>query len=120
MLQSSIIPLLTPFNRFEFYNALRLSEFRRLLPKKHAALLIAAFEKDLATEYFTEVFCNLAMVVAEAQHLSASYVTQEGHRAFDILHVAAALHLRAEIFLTFDKKQQTLAKSQGLKTPLVI
>ncbi|HLB33407.1 MAG: hypothetical protein A3F67_08905 [Verrucomicrobia bacterium RIFCSPHIGHO2_12_FULL_41_10] len=116
--QSSSVLLLTLFNRFEFHNALRLSEFRKILPKEKAELLIATFEKDLATEYLTEATCNLTAVLAEAQRLSVYYVTKEGHRAFDIIHVAAALHLQANIFLTFDQKQKVLAISQGLKTPL--
>ena len=37
-----------------------------------------------------------------------------GHRGFDILHVAAALVLRADEFLTFDANQKKLAESEGL------
>ena len=38
-----------------------------------------------------------------------------GHRAFDILHVAAAVHLGADEFLTFDSNQRRLALATGLK-----
>jgi hypothetical protein len=38
-----------------------------------------------------------------------------GHRAFAILHVAAALHLGASEFLTFDTNQRKLATTAGLK-----
>jgi hypothetical protein len=39
-----------------------------------------------------------------------------GYRAFDILHVAAALLLEASDFLTFDAKQSRLALAVGLRT----
>ena len=35
--------------------------------------------------------------------------------ALDILHVSAALFLRADGFLTFDGNQRVLAKSEGLQ-----
>ena len=37
------------------------------------------------------------------------------HRALDILHVAAAVHLGADEFLTFDFNQRKLALAAGLK-----
>jgi hypothetical protein len=38
-----------------------------------------------------------------------------GHRGFDILHVAAALHFGTSEFLTFDTNQRKLATTVGLK-----
>jgi hypothetical protein len=37
-----------------------------------------------------------------------------GGSALDILHVACALILRADTFLTFDKRQAKLARAAGL------
>lgn len=109
---------LSPFNRFELYNAFRFSEFCKTLSKGRSELLIAAFEKDLALGYFQEPTCNLATILTEAHYISSCYTIEKGYRAFDILHIASALHLHAKVFLTFDQKQRMLAKSQGLKTPL--
>jgi hypothetical protein len=53
-----------------------------------------------------------------AERLSAQYTWTEGYRAFDLLHVATALHLGASEFLTFDAKQQKLAEAEGLSVPL--
>lgn len=113
-------PLLsvTAFNCFELHQALRFSEFRKVLAPGKAELLLAAFEQDLEKEYHSKITCNLASVLVEAQRLATRYTIQEGYRSFDILHVAAALHLQADVFLTFDHKQKMLAKSEGLKTPL--
>ena len=56
-----------------------------------------------------------ACVLIEAKRLSASHTMIGGHRAFDILHVAAALHLGEGEFLTFDANQRKLAAAVGLK-----
>ena len=46
---------------------------------------------------------------------SSIYTLTGGHRAFDILHIAAALQLGAKEFLTFDQNQRKLAAKAGLK-----
>jgi predicted nucleic acid-binding protein len=73
------------------------------------------FEADLANGHFDLPTCNLASVLIEAKRLSASHTLTGGHRAFDILHVAAALHLGAQEFLTFDSNQRQLAQAAGLR-----
>jgi hypothetical protein len=77
---------------------------------------LAAFEADLASGYFALPTCNLARVLIEARRLSASHTMTGGHRAFDILHVAASLHLGASEFLTYDTNQHKLATTVGLKS----
>ena len=64
----------------------------------------------------------LVLVAAEwpdvhqiAERLSKAYTKTEGYRAFDVLHVATALHLGAREFLSFDDRQRKLAKAEGLK-----
>ena len=52
-----------------------------------------------------------------AERLSAAHTRKGGHRTLDVLHVATAMHLKAEIFLTLDGGQATLAKAVGLKVP---
>ncbi|HZL13501.1 MAG TPA: type II toxin-antitoxin system VapC family toxin [Verrucomicrobiae bacterium] len=49
------------------------------------------------------------------ERLSARYTAARGFRAFDLLHVATALHLNARNFLTFDANQRKAAASEGLK-----
>jgi predicted nucleic acid-binding protein len=106
---------LSPFHQYELPNAVRLSVFRGLRNAAAGETILAAFEADLASGYFALPTCNLASVLIEARRLSASHTMTGGHRAFDILHVAAALHLGASEFLTFDTNQQKLATTVGLK-----
>jgi predicted nucleic acid-binding protein len=50
-----------------------------------------------------------------AEKLSANHTRTRGQRAFDLLHIATALHLDARDFLSFDDRQRELAKKEGLK-----
>ena len=105
----------TKLNEFEIGNALRLAEYRKLLAAGKAKAHIADFYADILSGKFTDLSCNLAIVLAEAKRLSAKYTILGGYRSFDILHVAAALHLGAREFLSFDANQRKLAKAEGLK-----
>lgn len=50
-----------------------------------------------------------------AEALSKRHTSAGGHRAFDVLHVATALHLGAREFLTFDANQRNLVAAEKLK-----
>lgn len=109
---------LTVFNEYELGNALRFAEFRGALEAGEAQLFWTHFEADRDSGRLVINICNLAEVVNEAKKISATHTLNAGHRSFDILHVAAALHLGAEEFLTFDLNQKKLAKAEGLAIPL--
>lgn len=103
---------------YELGNALRFAEFRKALQAGEAARCWVNFEAALAKNRLRMSSLNLADVMAEANRLSATHTLRGGHRSFDILHVAAAVVLRAADFLTFDQKQRQLAAAEGLNTPL--
>jgi predicted nucleic acid-binding protein len=105
---------LSPFHQYELPNAIRLSVFRGLRHVDAAEAMLAAFQTDLDYGRFELPTCNLAVVLLEAQRLSSIYSMSGGYRAFDILHVAAALHFGTREFLTFDAKQSKLALALGL------
>ena len=107
---------LTPLNDYELRNAVRFSVFRKVLEATAGAEILAAFDSDLATGRLILNQTNLTSVVNEAKRLSAAYTTVAGLRSFDILHVAAATHLSARLFLSFDANQRSLAQAAGLKT----
>jgi predicted nucleic acid-binding protein len=49
-----------------------------------------------------------------AARLSEQHSATVGSRSFDILHVAVAKCLRAKTFVSFDRRQRTLAAAVGL------
>jgi len=109
---------LTALGEYELGNALRFAEFRKGIAAGEAALFWAQFEADCACGRIQIRICNLAGVIEEAKRLSATHTLNGGHRGFDMLHVAAALHLGAKDFLTFDANQKKLAEAEGLKVPI--
>jgi predicted nucleic acid-binding protein len=118
-MKSQRTPLvITSLNEYELGNALRFAEFRNGISMGEAALFWAEFESDRASGRLRVQVCNLADVAHEAKRLSATYTLTGGHRGFDILHVASALIMKAQRFLTFDENQKKLAKAQGLVVPL--
>ena len=109
---------LTVLSEYELGNALRFAEFRGGIAPGEAALFSSQIEADRASGRLQIQVCNLAEVLDEAKRISATHTLTGGHRGFDILHVAAALHLGVKAFLTFDVNQKKLALAEGLKVPL--
>ncbi len=105
---------ITLLNEFEFLNALRLSIFRRVITSEMAAAIVAAFEADLELGRIVLDQTNLTLLLLEAKRLSSIYTISAGYRTFDIMHVAGALHLKAEKFLTYDLNQRSLAYLVGI------
>ncbi len=117
--ETNTAPLvLSVLTEYELGNALRFAEFRKVLSRGATAISWAHFATDQAQGRISIPVCNLADIVDEAKRLSATYSLTGGHRGFDILHVAAAIQLGAEKFLTFDANQKKLAGAEGLEVPL--
>ena len=76
---------------------------------------LAHLQSDLDSGAVVIVPADSAAVYREAERLSASYTKTGGHRALDILHIATALVLEAEEFISFDSNQRKLAAAEGLK-----
>lgn len=104
----------TPLNEFELRNAVRFAVFRRALHRSAAGTILGAFDADLNAGRLELRPADLDSVVIEANLLSEARTEVGGHRAFDILQVAAAAQLSAALFLTFDANQGVLARAAGL------
>lgn len=112
---------LTALLLYEFRQSLRLQAWRRAhnpregMPAADAQAALNQLEADLVNGVAVLVPCDLQEVLRLADAFSARYTIPQGHRAFDILHVAAAQHLGAREFLTFDGNQRRLALAEGLR-----
>jgi len=102
-------------HQLEFRNALRLRVFRREITPTQRDASLNLMLADLAAGLFEHSAIEMADVMTEAERLSALHSEKIGTRSLDILHVAAALVMGAERFLTFDDRQHALAKAAGLK-----
>lgn len=107
--------LLTQWQQFEMENALQLRLFRRESSRSDLAEAEERLHADLAAGAVIATPLPLPPVLALARKLTASHSALLGTRAFDVFHVAAALHLKAFALLSFDTRQLTLARAAGLR-----
>lgn len=102
-------------NEFEFANALRLLVFRQKITTASRQSQMSAYEADKTHGKVILHSTNANDVLALAEAISARQTESGGHRAYDILQVAAALELDTTEFWSFDGRQRTLAAAEGLK-----
>lgn len=82
--------------------------------ENQANSMLQHLQSDLSTGVFEMTAVDWPAVHLLAESLSAKHTSKQGHRLIDILHVASALHLGANQFLTFDDNQRQLAEAEGL------
>lgn len=104
-------------NQVEFRNALRLRIFRREIKSAQRDHSLNLFLSDLSAGIFENVEPAQSNVLIETERLSARHSEKLGNRSLDILHVAMAITLGCNRFLSFDIRQVKLAKAAGLKLP---
>jgi predicted nucleic acid-binding protein len=105
---------ISPLVELELTNALQLRVFRKELTKGEATAAYALIQNDLATGVYS-VQPVSATVFDAAKRISLKYTAGIGSRSLDVLHVAAALAMRADVLLSFDDNQRKLAKAAGLR-----
>lgn len=114
----------TSLLEFEFIQAIRLqiwlhaADRKKGYSEREADLMIADWERDVAKGLNRLVPCDMDAVLRLARTFSLKRTAHCGHRTLDVLHVATAVHLGAEEFLTFDARQRELAAHAGLRLPL--
>jgi predicted nucleic acid-binding protein len=113
-----------PLHSLEVRNAILQRAFheRRSLPsgarqqiarERNAAL--DRLERFLHRRTLLDVALDLDTVISRATALATAHTERLGARAIDLLHVASALTLDSEVFLTTDDRQAQLAKAEALK-----
>ena len=88
-------------------------ERQHVARERDAAL--ARLEHLVARRALLDVTLDMDAAINRAADLSTVYTARLGARAIDLLHVAGALTLESELFLTTDARQAQLAKAEGLK-----
>jgi predicted nucleic acid-binding protein len=106
--------LVTPFGESEFVNTVELRVFRKDISPAQAERSLQDFQRDLDHGSFLIGRPVPARSYEQAMLLSRRHTRQTGTRGMDVIHVAIALELGAEVFFTFDKDQAKLARRAGL------
>ena len=105
--------LLTPFGELELVNTFESRVFRREAEPAQIRTSLSTLEADVHAGVIIRKAVPEA-AYTRAIELSRRYTRRLGSRALDILHVAIALELRAEMFFTFDRRQRRLARRAGM------
>jgi predicted nucleic acid-binding protein len=88
-------------------------ERQRIARERDTAL--ARLGHYLTRRALLDVTLDMDAAITLAANLSTKHTERLGARAIDLLHVASALTLESELFLTTDGRQAQLAKAEGLK-----
>jgi len=107
------IPL-TRFHELEFKNAVYLKQFRTEMTNEQVLLVLSKFDDHQKRGVYYRPQINWTDTINFALDLSQSHTKTTGSRSLDILHVASALAIKANRFLTLDKRQSALAGLAGL------
>ncbi|HEX5223393.1 MAG TPA: PIN domain-containing protein [Verrucomicrobiae bacterium] len=112
-----------PLHSLEVTNAIRQRAFhlRRSAPaseraaiKREMEIALSLLSKFIARRVLIESSVDMDKAIETARALSAKHTERLGCRGFDLLHVALALELECETFLTADRIQGALARAEGL------
>ncbi len=105
---------LTPLGELELLNALELRGFRKEASASETRLAQARLREHIASGFFSQQAMP-ATVYERARQISRRRTAALGLRTLDILHVASGILLKSDRFLTFDQRQEQLAKAEGLR-----
>ena len=108
------IPL-TSFHELELINAIHLKQFRTEITADETRLIMSRFEEHETSGIYYRPQLDWSTIFSHAIDLSKKHSASIGSRSLDILHVASALSINADRFLTFDDRQTRLAALAGLK-----
>lgn len=111
---------LTPLQHHELRHTLRLAVFRtKSLPlpvtELEARNALAQVDADLKLGNLIETALPWAEVMAATKRLGRAHTITLGVRGMDLLNVAAAVAIKARVFLTFDARQRALAQAARLQ-----
>ena len=108
--------LWTPWHRIEVTNTLR--QFARgdqpVLLEADARRIIHRLETDVRVGYFQHIEADWRNVLRTAFEISATHGFSAACRSADLLHVAYAVVLGVELFVSFDDDQVALARVASL------
>lgn len=107
-------------NAFELFVFAGKQSGNHIVTPQSAAVAHARFRMDCrrVSGPYKSASLDLGAWEATAEEITLRHSAKYGFRTYDILHVSAAILLSCDTFYSYDKKCNTLASIEGLKTPL--
>lgn len=109
---------------YEFRQSVQFQVFRHSkdatqgYPMSMAQTALSMLQANISAGVYRQGQVDWVDVHKIAERLAFKHTAKGGHRSFDVLHVASALHLGVTEFLTFDGNQKKLAEAEGLIVPV--
>ena len=104
----------TPLHDLELASALQLKVFRREATRDQAQAALQLVADDLAAGKLIAVDIVNSSTLQAAATLAKQHAAETGSRALDTLHCALAQALDAEVFVSTDTRQLSLARVIGI------
>jgi predicted nucleic acid-binding protein len=105
----------TPLHRLELRNALELLVGRRILSAAERDGLVAQIQEDRQAGRLIDAAADWEVVLTIAGDLSIAHTRKYLTRSLDLLHVAVALELKCETFVSGDRRQLRVARAAKLR-----
>ena len=107
--------IFTPLHRIELRTTVRQCAFGGLINQAEARRVLRHIEDDLDDGTLIHEPLDWTETLRKADAVADRLAWTKPCRSLDLWHVAVALETQAGIFVTFDKDQFALAKTEGLK-----
>jgi hypothetical protein len=105
----------THHGRVELVNGIALAAYRKFISASVLTAALAALDDDFEAGRYRQTDLLWRSALKRASELSRQHTPVHGTRSLDVLHVASALELGLRRFVSFDERQQKLARAVGLK-----
>jgi len=115
---AELLPLWTPWHRVEVFNSLRQLAQAGVMSEADARKIISRLTYDLSF-YYTHEERDWRDLLQAANEISADIAWRVRIRIVDLMHVAYALELGVDAFVTADERQAVASRTAGLKTVLL-
>jgi hypothetical protein len=106
--------LWTPWQRVEVFNSFCQIEHAGILGKGESRQIIRSLEQEVRLGYWTHIEFDWTSAVRTAGELRAEHSVNMVVRAMDLFHIAIAIEVAADAFLSFDNDQIALAEAAGV------
>jgi predicted nucleic acid-binding protein len=105
----------THHGRVELINGIGLAAHRGYITGLIREAALAALDDDFAQGRYIQSDLLWRAALKRAGDLSREHTPKIGCRSLDVLHVASAVELNLKYFVSFDVRQQQLARAVGLR-----
>lgn len=106
--------LITSFHQAEITSAIQLKVFRKECSQTQARVTLKHIEADRRENVLIQTTLDWNLAWSKCVELSTAHSRSTGCRTLDTLHVACAVIIETDRFVTSDERQIRLAKRIGM------